>query len=120
MAVVVQYIVVRNGVEKMTFATKKEADAHDKMLDIADNLSAFLRASDIKLDDDQNEKISLLLAQERDTVNALLRGAKPPKAATAQEEKPKERTPGKKKAAQKSEPKPKGSKKKPSASKAAA
>ena len=38
MAVIVKYIVVRNGVEKMTFATKKEADAHDKMLDIADNL----------------------------------------------------------------------------------
>ena len=34
MAVIVKYIVVRNGEEKMTFATKKEADAHDKMLDI--------------------------------------------------------------------------------------
>ncbi len=77
MAVVVQYIVVRNGVEKMTFATKKEADAHDKMLDIADNLAAFLRASSIKLSDDQNEEIALLLAQERDAVAALLRGVKP-------------------------------------------
>jgi len=37
MAVIVKYIVVRNGEEKMTFATKKEADAYDKMLDIADN-----------------------------------------------------------------------------------
>lgn len=120
MAVVVQYIVVRNGVEKMTFATKKEADAHDKMLDIADNLSAFLRASDIKLDEDQNEKISLLLAQERDTVNALLRGAKPPKATKAPEAKPKEPTPAKKKTAPKAEPKPKASQKKSSTSTAAA
>jgi len=120
MAVVVQYIVVRNGVEKMTFATKKEADAHDKMLDIADNLSAFLRASDIKLDDDQNEEISLLLAQERDTVNALLRGANPPKAATPSEAKPEKRTPGKKKAAPKAEPKPRASKKDASTSTAAA
>ncbi|HCP97002.1 MAG TPA: damage-inducible protein YebG, partial [Pseudoalteromonas sp.] len=33
MAVVVKYVVERNGVERMTFTTKKEADAYDKMLD---------------------------------------------------------------------------------------
>ena len=30
MAVVVKYVVERNGVERMTFTTKKEADAYDK------------------------------------------------------------------------------------------
>lgn len=104
MAVVVQYIVVRNGVEKMTFATKKEADAHDKMLDIADNLSAFLKASKIKLSDDQNEEIALLLAQERDTVTALLRGVAPSTVSAK-----KKATPAK------SEAKPKTTKKTPPA-----
>lgn len=104
MAVVVQYIVVRNGVEKMTFATKKEADAHDKMLDIADNLAAFLKASNIKLSEDQNEEISLLLAQERDTVAALLRGVKPSTASAK-----------KKTAPAKSDSKPRAAKKAPPA-----
>jgi len=32
MAVITQFVVVREGVEKMTFTSKKEADAYDKML----------------------------------------------------------------------------------------
>ena len=59
MAVIVKYIVVRNGEEKMTFATKKEADAHDKMLDIADNVFDFLESAKTKLTEDQLEEISL-------------------------------------------------------------
>ena len=77
MAVIVKYIVVRNGEEKMTFATKKEADAHDKMLDIADNLFDFLEDSELKLSETQMENVSLLLAQRRDELMPLLRGAKP-------------------------------------------
>ena len=65
MAVIVKYIVVRNGEEKMTFATKKEADAYDKMLDIADNLFEFLEKSKIKLNETQLEEISLLFAENR-------------------------------------------------------
>ncbi|MCP3874060.1 MAG: YebG family protein [Desulfobacteraceae bacterium] len=79
MAVIVKYIVVRNGEEKMTFATKKEADAYDKMLDIADNLFEFLESSKIKLNENQLEDISLLLAQNRDKVLPILRGTKPAK-----------------------------------------
>ena len=103
MAVVVQYIVVRNGVEKMTFATKKEADAHDKMLDIADNLSAFLKANNIKLSDEQNEEVSMLLAQERDTVSSLLKGGKPSAGSAKKKTAPKPD--------QKTDAKPKGTKK---------
>ncbi len=77
MAVIVKYIVVRNGEEKMTFATKKEADAYDKMLDIADNLFEFLENSKIKLNDDQLEAISLLMAENKDTLIPILRGVKP-------------------------------------------
>jgi uncharacterized protein len=45
MSVEIQYVVVRDGVEKMTFASKKEADAYDKMLDLADNLGEWLKMS---------------------------------------------------------------------------
>lgn len=77
MAVIVKYIVVRNGVEKMTFATKKEADAHDKMLDIADNLFEFLEMKNIGLDEKQMENISLVFAENRDKIVSILRGIKP-------------------------------------------
>ena len=33
MAVEVKYVVIREGEEKMSFTSKKEADAYDKMLD---------------------------------------------------------------------------------------
>ena len=77
MPVIVQYIVVRDGDEKMTFATKKEADAYDKMLDIADNLFDFLQNSDIVLDETRKEEISLLFAEKRDEVMPILRGVSP-------------------------------------------
>lgn len=83
MAVIVKYIVVRNGEEKMTFATKKEADAYDKMLDIADNLFEFLEKAKLKLTENQMEKISLHLAENRDDLIPILRGTKPKKKAPA-------------------------------------
>jgi len=79
MAVIVKYIVVRNGEEKMTFATKKEADAYDKMLDIADNLFNFLGNADLNLDEDQREEIALLLAEKRDELMPIMRGIAPKK-----------------------------------------
>ena len=82
MAVIVKYIVVRNGEEKMTFATKKEADAYDKMLDIADNLFEFLDNSKIKLNENQLEDISLLIAENRAELIPILRGVKPKKKVT--------------------------------------
>jgi dsDNA-binding SOS-regulon protein len=87
MAVIVKYIVVRNGEEKMTFATKKEADAYDKMLDIADNLFEFLDNSELKLPEDQMERVSLLLAEKRDVVMPILRGMAPKKQASAKSKK---------------------------------
>ncbi len=93
MAVIVKYIVVRNGEEKMTFATKKEADAYDKMLDIADNLFDFLGSADVSLDEDQQEAISLLMAEKRDEIMPILRGLsqkkKPAKAAPTKKAAPK-------------------------------
>ena len=100
MAVIIKYIVVRNGEEKMTFATKKEADAYDKMLDIADNLFEFLENSKIKLSENQLEAISLLLAENSDKLIPILRGIKP-KAKPAKKPETKDSLPKKSKPKQK-------------------
>ncbi|MCL1130308.1 YebG family protein [Shewanella sairae] len=74
MAVVTQFVVVREGVEKMTFTSKKEADAYDKMLDIADNLIPFLSKSELDLEESDIEKLGFFLAQHKDDLQVLLKG----------------------------------------------
>jgi len=89
MAVIVKYVVVRDGVEKMTFTTKKEADAYDKMLDIAENLNGFIGASGLGLSDETLEGLSLYLAENRELMTAILKGAPPrPKADESTDEAP--------------------------------
>ena len=83
MAVIVKYIVERNGIEKMTFTSKKEADAYDKQLDISENLFAFLETAGIGIDEDKLEEICFFLAQHNDRVIPLLKGAKPKPAGAA-------------------------------------
>lgn len=80
MAVVVKYIVERNGVEKMTFTSKAEADAYDKMLDTADELAGFLSASSLLADEAQTETLALYLAQNKDALLVALGAKKPAKA----------------------------------------
>ena len=88
MAVIIKYIVERKGVEKMTFTSKKEADAYDKMLDCADQLAAFLGASSVTLDDEQLEELGLYLASNKDVVQSLFKGNdfEPADIAQAEEE----------------------------------
>jgi len=74
-AVIIKYIVERKGVEKMTFTSKKEADAYDKMLDSADQLAEFLGASSVTLDDLQLEELGLYLASNKDVVQGLFKGS---------------------------------------------
>ena len=74
MAVIIKYIVERKGIEKMTFTSKKEADAYDKMLDCADQFSALLNASSVKLSDPQLEELGFYLATNKEVVQALFRG----------------------------------------------
>jgi uncharacterized protein len=80
MAVVIKYIVERNGVEKMTFTSKAEADAYDKMLDTADELASFLNASSLLADEAQTETLALYLAQNKDALLVALGAKKPAKA----------------------------------------
>lgn len=89
MAVMVRYVVVRNGKEEMTFTTKKEADAYDRMLDIAEGLYNFLHASEIDIADEKLDDLAFFMAKHREQLAKLLKGGKPDapetkaKAATA-------------------------------------
>ncbi|WP_213608778.1 YebG family protein [Pseudoalteromonas sp.] len=76
MAVVVKYVVERNGVERMTFTTKKEADAYDKMLDIAESLELMLEKVDVPLSEQQVESLALEIAKSKDEFMAVLKGTK--------------------------------------------
>ena len=80
MAVEIKYVVVREGVEKMTFASKKEADAYDKLLDTADELMTLLAGAPIELAPEQQESLAFYLAEQRDVLQTLLRGGKVPTA----------------------------------------
>ncbi|MCW8347315.1 YebG family protein [Vibrio sp. ZSDZ65] len=75
MAVIVKYVVERNGEEKMTFTSKAEADAYDKMLDTADELFTLLSESKLIENEEKQEELSLFLAQHKEEVLYAL-GAK--------------------------------------------
>ncbi|MDG3087353.1 YebG family protein [Vibrio hannami] len=75
MAVIVKYVVERNGEEKMTFTSKAEADAYDKMLDMADELFELLGKSELIEDEAKQEELSMFLAQHKEDVLFAL-GAK--------------------------------------------
>ena len=85
MAVITRYIVERNGEEKMTFVSKKDADAYDKELEIAENLQVMLENSDLDMDEALMENVSLYLARNRDAAGAILKGSKPKKAAVSKD-----------------------------------
>ena len=77
MAVEVKYVVIREGEEKMSFTSKKEADAYDKMLDTADLLDTWLEQSPVALEDER-EALSLWLAEQKDVLSAILKNGKLP------------------------------------------
>lgn len=83
MAVETKFVVVRKGEEKMTFANKKEADAYDKMLDMADAFTDWLLQSGLEVDEALAENIALHLAEQKDTVQHILRTSKLPDPETA-------------------------------------
>ncbi|MEM6159050.1 YebG family protein [Erwinia sp. P6884] len=83
MAVEIKYVVVRKGEEKMTFASKKEADAYDKMLDMAEVFCDWLSAGPLAMEEEQREALGLFLAENKDAVQHILRTSKMPDAAEA-------------------------------------
>ncbi|TBR42777.1 hypothetical protein CBF23_006255 [Marinomonas agarivorans] len=71
MPVTVEYAVEREGMEKVTFSSKTEADAYDKLLDTADSLSQLLDKSAL-LQPKQVQELAFYLAHNRDPlINAL-------------------------------------------------
>lgn len=85
MAVETIFVVVRKGEEKMTFASKKEADAYDKLLDMAEAFTDWLLQSGMQMDETQAEDLGLHLAEQKEAVLHILRTSKLPDihAATA-------------------------------------
>ncbi|WP_431297331.1 YebG family protein [Rahnella sp. PAMC 25559] len=83
MAVETKFVVVRKGEEKMTFANKKEADAYDKMLDMADTFTDWLLQSNIEIDEALAENIAMHLAEQKDAVQHILRTSKLPETESA-------------------------------------
>lgn len=82
MTVEVKYVVIREGEEKMSFTSKKDADAYDKMLDMADVLGDWLGTAPVELDDTACEGLALWLAEQKDTLSTILKSGKLPSAAT--------------------------------------
>jgi dsDNA-binding SOS-regulon protein len=73
MAVEIKYVVIREGEEKMSFASKKEADAYDKMLDLAEVLNDWLVASPLEMDDVQRDTMAMWLAERKEALQHILR-----------------------------------------------
>lgn len=63
----------------MTFTTKAEADAHDKMLDMVDELVPLLQRSETITEEKQLEDLAFYLAREREQVLIALGAKKPAK-----------------------------------------
>jgi len=71
MAVEIKYVVIREGEEKMSFASKKEADAYDKMLDLAEVLNDWLVASPLEMDDVQRDTMAMWLAERKEALQHI-------------------------------------------------
>jgi len=95
MPVITKYVVERNGVEKMTFSSKAEADAYDKLLDMSDELYQVLEESTLVKDTKQLDALSMYLAQNKDALLVALgakRKASPEKSAKGSTAKKEEKT----------------------------
>lgn len=75
MAVITQYVVQHKGVDKLVTTNKKEADQYDKMLEVADNLTVYIQAKGIELDESVAEELSILLAKNKDAFSKLFKGS---------------------------------------------
>ncbi|WP_300002637.1 YebG family protein [uncultured Cedecea sp.] len=85
MAVEIKYIVVREGQEKMAFTSKKDADAYDKMLDLADALTDWLQTSTTVIEDEAREQLGMWMAENKDSLAAILKNGKLPQPSGSDE-----------------------------------
>jgi dsDNA-binding SOS-regulon protein len=66
----------------MSFASKKEADAYDKMLDLAEVLEGWLGEAPVTLEEGQRDQMALWLAEQKDVLSHILKSGKLPGADT--------------------------------------
>lgn len=71
MAVVAVWKCDRDG---SMFANKKDAEEHDKMLELAENITALIETSIEGIDEAQSEAIGLLLAKRREDLAKACKG----------------------------------------------
>lgn len=76
MPVIIKYVVERDGIEKMTFTSKVEADAYDKLLDTAEALYDLLDQSHLTKDHGQKEALSMYLAENKESLLDILSNKK--------------------------------------------
>ncbi|WP_417528310.1 YebG family protein [Marinomonas shanghaiensis] len=76
MPVIIKYVVERDGIEKMTFTSRAEADAYDKLLDTAEALYEVLDQSQLAGDHDKKEALSMYLAEQKDLLLDILSNKK--------------------------------------------
>ncbi|MEE4246138.1 MAG: YebG family protein [Kangiellaceae bacterium] len=72
MAVVTLFMSDRD--KSKTFTDKKEADQYDKMLELAENVSAWMEQSIDGLTEEQSEAIGMLIARNKDLVAKAVKG----------------------------------------------
>ena len=84
MAVTTLYMSDRD-LEKRTFTDKKEADALDKKLELAENLRLFFEAKIEGMSEEMAEEIGLLIADNKDQMLIALKGKPEVLTATSQE-----------------------------------
>lgn len=87
MAVIAVWKCDRDG---SMFENKKDAEEHDKMLELAANITTLLEQSITGLDESHAEAIGLLLAEKRDTLAKACKGK--PELLLEQESEPNQTT----------------------------
>jgi len=80
MAVIARFVVVRDGVElDQVFTDRKEAEAYDKLLDAAQEISELIKQGDLKITIDPKtiDAIAIFLAENAPVVAKILKAVKP-------------------------------------------
>lgn len=71
MAVIAKWMCDRDN---SMFDSKKEADAHDKMLELAEQIGALLQAKVSDISDKDAEEFGIFLARNKDTLAKAIKG----------------------------------------------
>lgn len=74
MVIIIQYVVMYKGVEKLVIIDKKEVDQYDKMFDVVDNFVDYIYVKGIKLDDSVVEEFIIMLFKNKDKISKIFKG----------------------------------------------